>query len=88
MGNLAQSYTSLLLPSHPSQQTSPSFHSELSIEGVPWQFSGYDSALPLQGAWVRSLVGELRFHSLAKNQTKTTELFVETGSSVNAQTKG
>ena len=34
--------------------------------------------LPLQGVWVRSLVGELRFHSLAKNQTKTTKVFMET----------
>ena len=28
--------------------------------GLPWWSSGYDSALPLQGAWVRSLVGEIR----------------------------
>ena len=28
--------------------------------GLPWRSSGLDSVLPLQGAWVRSLVGELR----------------------------
>lgn len=30
--------------------------------GLPWQCSGYNSARPLQGAWVRSLVGELKPH--------------------------
>ena len=30
------------------------------ILGIPWWSSGYDSALPLQGAWVQSLVGKLR----------------------------
>lgn len=25
--------------------------------GIPWRSSGHDSALPLQGAWIRSLVG-------------------------------
>ena len=29
-------------------------------EGIPWQSSGYDSMLPLQGAQVQSLVRELR----------------------------
>ena len=28
--------------------------------GLPWWSSGKDSTLPLQGAWVQSLVGELR----------------------------
>ena len=28
-------------------------------QGLPWPSSGKDSKLPLQGAWVRSLVGEL-----------------------------
>ena len=28
--------------------------------GLPWRSSGWDSALPLQGAWVRPLVRELR----------------------------
>ena len=33
------------------------------ISGIPWQSSGYDSVLPpVQGARVRSLVGELRSH--------------------------
>ena len=30
--------------------------------GLPWQSNGLDSALLLQGAWVRSLVRELRSH--------------------------
>ena len=30
--------------------------------GIPWQSNGYDSALPLQGAQVQSLGGELRSH--------------------------
>ena len=29
------------------------------FQGLPWQSSGYDSALPLHGAQVQSLVGEL-----------------------------
>ena len=29
-------------------------------QGPPWWSSGYHSVLPLQGAWFRSLVGELR----------------------------
>ena len=28
-------------------------------EGLPWWSSGWDSMLPMQGAWVQSLVGEL-----------------------------
>ena len=28
-------------------------------EGLPWRSSGSDSAFPMQGAWVQSLVGEL-----------------------------
>ena len=32
------------------------------VLGLPWQSSGYDSTLPLQGVWVRSLVKELRSH--------------------------
>jgi len=31
-------------------------------EGLPWWPSGKDSVLPMQGAWVRSLVEELRSH--------------------------
>ena len=29
-------------------------------QGLPWWSSGWDSVLPMQGAWVRSLVRELR----------------------------
>ena len=41
--------------------------------GIPWQSSGWDSELPVQGAQVRSLVGELRScmpHSAPKNKNK------------------
>ena len=37
---------------------------------LPWKSSGKDSALPMQGAWVQSLVRELgspMLHSAAKN---------------------
>ena len=40
-------------------------------QGPPWQSSGWDSVLPMQGARVRSLVGELRSHmtrGAAKNK--------------------
>ena len=34
-------------------------------EELPWQSSGYDSALAMQGLWVQFPVGELRrFHVL------------------------
>ena len=33
------------------------------VEGLPWQSSGYDSALPMQGARVPSLVRELDPHT-------------------------
>lgn len=29
--------------------------------GIPWKLGGWDSALPLQGSRVQSLVSELRF---------------------------
>ena len=32
---------------------------EGSVQGPPWWSSGQESMLPVQGAWVRSLVGEL-----------------------------
>ena len=35
---------------------------KIPVKGLPWWSSGYDSTLPMQGAWVRSLVGELRSH--------------------------
>ena len=31
-------------------------------QGIPWGSSGYNSVLPLQEAWVRSLVAELKYH--------------------------
>ena len=42
-------------------------------EGGPWWSSGKDSALLLQGAWILSLLGELRSHilsDLAKKEKK------------------
>ena len=36
-----------------------SLASNKEFQGLPWRSSGYDSALPLQGAQVQSLVGEL-----------------------------
>ena len=32
------------------------------LEGIPWQSSGWESALSLPRAWVQSLVGELKSH--------------------------
>ena len=32
---------------------------KIACGGIPWQFSGSDSMLPIQGAWVQTLVGEL-----------------------------
>ena len=46
-------------------------HSKCIIPGLPWLSSDQDSVLPMQGAWVWSLVGELRscmLHSLAKKK--------------------
>ena len=42
-------------------------------QGLPWQSSGWDTTLPLQGEWVRYLVGELRSHrpqGVAKNRKR------------------
>ena len=44
--------------------------------GLPWRSSGWHSALPMQGARVRSLVGELGSHMLhgaAKKKKKKLE---------------
>ena len=38
--------------------------------GLPWGSSGEDPTFPLQGAWVRPLVGELRFHMLSGKAKK------------------
>ena len=49
--------------------------------GIHWQSSGQDSALPLQEAQVRSLVGEVRSHmpcSVAKKKKKERERERET----------
>ena len=35
-----------------------------SVWGFPWWSSGYDSVLPMQEAWVQSLVREQRSHML------------------------
>ena len=32
------------------------------LRGLPWWSNGYNSVLPTQGAWIRSLVRELRSH--------------------------
>ena len=43
------------------------------IRGLPWGSSGYDSVRPLQGAWVRSLVQELRSykpHGVEKKKSR------------------
>ena len=37
-------------------------NSRILREGNPWQSTSYGSALPLQGAQVQSLVGELKSH--------------------------
>ena len=39
------------------------------IQWLPWQSSDWDPKLPLHGAWVRSLVAELRLHR-PKSQKK------------------
>ena len=35
------------------------YETETDSQGLPWWCSGWDSTLPMQGAWVPSLVGEL-----------------------------
>ena len=45
--------------------------------GLPWRSSGYDSELPMQGAWVQSLVRELGSQmprSTAKKKKKRNQL--------------
>ena len=32
------------------------------MQGLPWRSSGWDTMLPLQGAWVQALVRELGSH--------------------------
>ena len=42
----------------------------------PWWSSGYDSNFPSSGAWVQSLVGELKTcmpHSMGKIKSKESE---------------
>ena len=50
----------LILPSrHDSGGIGQSWHLKNSMVGHPWWSSGQDSALPMQGTWVRSLVRKL-----------------------------
>ena len=58
---------------HKLQPTPQMFPLKTLPWGFPWWSSGYDSAVPTQGAWVRFLVGELdptcsnyRFHMLQR----------------------
>ena len=48
--------------------------------GIPWWSSGWDSVLPLQGAWVQSVIRELRFHMMwgqkKKNRVRKTNQFL------------
>ena len=49
-------------------------------QGLRWQSSGWDSTLPTQGTWVRSLVGEVRFPHATRygknnNNNKTSPRF-------------
>ena len=44
--------------------------------GIPWWSSDEDSTLPLQGAQVRSLVGELRYHVVQLKKKKEQLLLV------------
>ena len=50
-----------------------SFIQQMSPEGLPWQSAvqGLRLRLPMQGMWVRSLVGELRSHVPRGQKTKT-----------------
>ena len=43
--------------------------------GLPWWSSGEDSALPVQQAWVQSLVGELRSHMLRSQRNVFRKLY-------------
>ena len=42
----------------------------MKAQGLPWQSSGWDSGLPLHGAWVLSLVRELRSPHAAWHREK------------------
>ena len=48
-------------PSPPHSSTELWWVQDFSIWGIPWWASGQDCTLPLQGAWVQSLVREHRF---------------------------
>ena len=50
---------------HLSLELSDEKEQEIRRQGLPWWSSGWDSALPLQGAQVRSLVGEIKSHMLS-----------------------
>ena len=46
-------------------------HFKVPVLGIPWWSSGLDSVLPLQGAWVLSLVRKLRSHKMRGTKKKS-----------------
>ena len=46
------------------------FQIKTARQEIPWWSSGYDSGLPMYGAWVQSLLGELRAHMLHRAAKK------------------
>ena len=68
---ISWSFCILWIDEDPGVRVSPLIHLLLQLftrrsgfRGLPWWSSGWDSMIPLQGAWVWSLVGELRSHML------------------------
>ena len=64
---------------------------KLNIQGLPWWPNGWDSALPLQRAWVWFLVRELRSHILrcGKKKKKIKKTKIMTSSPITSwQTHG
>ena len=54
---------------------------KLTRRGLPWRSRGYDSAPPMQGAWVPSLIAELRTYmprGMAKKTQKNPQTNKET----------
>lgn len=45
-------------------------HPSINKQGLLWQSSSQDSVLPPQGAWIQSLVGELKSRVLPPKQTE------------------
>ena len=50
--------------------TAVSIKQDGGCEGLPWQFSDYDTVLPLQGMQVQFLIWELRHRMPAKAAKK------------------